>query len=109
MQEMCVPNTAVYPDKVLNAVMHSIQVNVKYFIINQDLFLPVRLQFTNHNPSAILHYIVTCTGRPRRMCVDNIKMYLREIGWDDIDWIDLAQDRDQWRALVNTVMNLRVP
>jgi hypothetical protein len=38
-----------------------------------------------------------------------IKMYLREIGWDGMDWIDLAQDRDQWRALVNTVMNLWVP
>jgi hypothetical protein len=48
-------------------------------------------------------------GRPRRRLVDNIKMDLREIGWDDMDWIDLAQDRDQWRALVNTVMNLRVP
>jgi hypothetical protein len=48
-------------------------------------------------------------GRPRLMCVDNIKMDLREIGWDGIDWIDLAQDRDQWRALVDTVMNLRVP
>jgi hypothetical protein len=41
--------------------------------------------------------------------VDNIKMDLREIGWDDVDWIDLAQDRDQWRALVSTVMNLPVP
>jgi hypothetical protein len=39
--------------------------------------------------------------------VDNIKMVLREIGWDGVDWIDLAQDRDQWRALGNTVMNLR--
>jgi hypothetical protein len=39
--------------------------------------------------------------------VDNIKMDLREIGWDDMDWFDLIQDRDQWRALVNTVMNLR--
>jgi hypothetical protein len=48
-------------------------------------------------------------GRPRGRWVDNIKMDLREIGWDGIDWIDLAQDRDQWRALVNTVMNLRVP
>jgi hypothetical protein len=48
-------------------------------------------------------------GRPRRRCVDNIKMDLREIGWDGLDWIALAQDRDQWRALVNTVMNLRVP
>jgi hypothetical protein len=36
-------------------------------------------------------------------------MDLREIGWDGMDWIDMAQDRDQWRALVNTVMNLRVP
>jgi hypothetical protein len=41
--------------------------------------------------------------------VDNIKMDLRDIEWDRMDWINLAQDRDQWRALVNTVMNLRVP
>jgi hypothetical protein len=42
-------------------------------------------------------------GRPRRRLVDNIKMALREIGWDGIDWIELAHDRDQWRALENTV------
>jgi hypothetical protein len=48
-------------------------------------------------------------GRPRRRWVDNIKMNLRDIGWDGMNWIDLAQDRDRWRALVNTVMNLRVP
>jgi hypothetical protein len=48
-------------------------------------------------------------GRPRRRWVDNIKMYLREIEWYDIYWIDLAEDRDQWKALVNTVMDLRVP
>jgi hypothetical protein len=47
--------------------------------------------------------------RPRRRWVDNIKIDLREIGWDGMDWIDLAQDRDLWRALVNTAMNLRVP
>jgi hypothetical protein len=41
--------------------------------------------------------------------VDNIKMDPREIGWNGMDWIDLDQDRDQWRALVNTVMNLWVP
>jgi hypothetical protein len=41
--------------------------------------------------------------------VDNIKMDLRETGWIGMDWIDLAPDTDQWRALVNTVMNLRVP
>jgi hypothetical protein len=46
-------------------------------------------------------------GRPRRRWEDNIRMYLREIG--GMDWIDLAQDRDQWRALVNAVMNFRVP
>jgi hypothetical protein len=41
--------------------------------------------------------------------VDNIKMDLREIGWGGMDWIDLAENRDWWRALVNTVMNLQVP
>jgi hypothetical protein len=41
--------------------------------------------------------------------VDNIKMDFGEIGWDGKDWIELAQNRDQWRALVKTVMNLRVP
>jgi hypothetical protein len=48
-------------------------------------------------------------GRPRRRLVNNINMDLRELGWNTINWIDLAQDRDQWRALVNTVMNLRGP
>jgi hypothetical protein len=48
-------------------------------------------------------------GRPRRRWVDNIKMELTEIGWDGVDWIHLAQDRDQWRALVSTVINLRFP
>jgi hypothetical protein len=47
-------------------------------------------------------------GRPRRRWEDNIKMDLREIGWDGMDWIDVAQDRDRWRALVYTVMNFRV-
>jgi hypothetical protein len=48
-------------------------------------------------------------GRPRCRWEDNIKMDLREIGWGSMDWINLAQDRDKWRALVNAVMNLRVP
>jgi hypothetical protein len=48
-------------------------------------------------------------GRPRRRLVDNITMDLREIGWDGMEWIDLAQDRDQWRVLVNTVIKLWVP
>jgi hypothetical protein len=48
-------------------------------------------------------------GRPRRRWVDNVKMDLRKIGWVGIDWTDMTQDRDHWRAPVNTVMNLRVP
>jgi hypothetical protein len=48
-------------------------------------------------------------GRPRRRWVDNIKIDLRERGWNGVDCIDLTQDRDQWRVLVNKVMNLRVP
>jgi hypothetical protein len=48
-------------------------------------------------------------GRPRRRWVDNIKMNPREIGWNGVGWIDMAQVRDRWKALVNTVLNLRVP
>jgi hypothetical protein len=47
-------------------------------------------------------------GRPRRRWVD-IRMDLGEVGWGDVDWIGLAQDRNRWRALVNSVLNLRVP
>jgi hypothetical protein len=48
-------------------------------------------------------------GRPRRRWVDNVKMYLREIGWGGMDWINLGLDMDQWRALVNTATNFQVP
>ena len=48
-------------------------------------------------------------GRPRRKWEDNIKMNLQKVGCRSMDWIELAQDRDRWRALVNAVMNLRVP
>ena len=48
-------------------------------------------------------------GRPRRRWEDNIKMNFPEVGCGSMDWIDLAQDRDRWRALVNAAMNLRVP
>jgi hypothetical protein len=48
-------------------------------------------------------------GRPRRRWEDNSKMDLQEVGCGGMDWIDLAQDRDRWRTLVNAVMNLRVP
>jgi len=48
-------------------------------------------------------------GRPRLRWEDNIKMDLQEVGYGGMDWMELAQDRDRWRALVNAVMNLRVP
>jgi hypothetical protein len=48
-------------------------------------------------------------GRRRRRRVDNIRMDLGEVRWGDVDWIGLAQDRNRWRALVNSVLNLRVP
>jgi hypothetical protein len=47
--------------------------------------------------------------KPRRRWVDNIKMDVRVVGWNGVDWIDMAQDWDKWMALVNTVMKLRVP
>jgi hypothetical protein len=54
-----------------------------------------------------VYYILV--GRPRRRWEDNVTMDLREIGWEVVDWINLAQDRDQWRTLANTVMKLRLP
>jgi hypothetical protein len=47
--------------------------------------------------------------RSRRRWVDNIRMDLREVRWSNVDWIGLAKDRNRWRALVNSVLNLRVP
>jgi hypothetical protein len=48
-------------------------------------------------------------GRPRHRWEDDIRLYLEEVMWDVVDWIHVAQDRHQWRAVVDTVMNLRVP
>jgi hypothetical protein len=48
-------------------------------------------------------------GRLRRRWVDDVKMDLRDVGWCGMDWVDLAQDMDQWRALINVVMKLRLP
>ena len=54
-------------------------------------------------------YYVIPIGRPRRRWEDNIKMDIQEVGCEGMDWIDVAQDRDRWLALVNTVMKFRVP
>jgi hypothetical protein len=51
----------------------------------------------------------TPLGRPRRRWVDNIRMDLGEVGWGDVDWTGQAQDRNRWRALVNSVLSLRIP
>jgi hypothetical protein len=48
-------------------------------------------------------------GIPRRRWVDNARMDLGEVGWGDVDWIGLAQDRNRWRVILNSVLNLRVP
>jgi hypothetical protein len=48
-------------------------------------------------------------GKPRRRWLDNIRMDFVEVGWGDVDWIGLTKNRDRWRALVNSVLNLRVP
>jgi hypothetical protein len=57
----------------------------------------------------VVHHRQNPIESTRRRCVDNIKIDVKEVGWDVMGWIDLAQDRDQWRAHVNTEMNLRVP
>ena len=57
----------------------------------------------------IYRVLVGKPERPRRRWEDNTKMDLQEVGYGDMDWIELAQDRDRWRALVNAVLNLRVP
>jgi hypothetical protein len=58
--------------------------------------------------SAYRFLVGKAEGRPRRRWVDNIRMGLGEMGWGDMDWIGLAQDRNRWRGLVNAVLNLRV-
>jgi hypothetical protein len=67
------------------------------------------LCFTCYRYTESIYVFICRLGRQRCRWVDNIKIDLREIRWDGIDWIDLTQDRDQWRALVNTVMNFRCP
>jgi hypothetical protein len=64
------------------------------------------LQRQNKSKGSVFIFLSPSRLRNR---VDNIKMNLRVIGWDGVDWIDMAQDRNQWRAFVNTALNLRVP
>jgi hypothetical protein len=63
----------------------------------------------NSNHFTYILIMISIRGLSRCRWVDTIKMDLRDLGWVGMDWIDLAQDRDQWRAHVNTLMNLRVP
>jgi hypothetical protein len=75
---------------------------------------PKKLRWTGHVALLVekRHAYRIFVGKPkgkRRRWMDNIKMDLREIGWGDVDWIYLVHNRDQWRAVVNTVMNIRVP
>jgi len=60
----------------------------------------------------VLFFVVNSTmilGRPRHRWEDNIKLYIQEVGCGRVDWIELAQDMDRWRTIVNAVMNLRFP
>jgi hypothetical protein len=57
----------------------------------------------------IINFTMLPMGKPRRRWVDSIRIDLGEVGWGDVDWIGLAQDRNRWRALVNSVLNFRVP
>jgi hypothetical protein len=56
-----------------------------------------------------LYFIISIIHNPRRRWEDNIKADLQEVGFGGMDWIELAKDRDSWRAVMNAVMNLRVP
>jgi hypothetical protein len=91
----------------LEYICHKNQRISTHFVLKNIIFQhPVALRYHCYilSTPSILQL-----GRPRRRWVDNIKMDLGEKGWEGMDWIDLVQDRDQWRALLNTVTNLRVP
>jgi hypothetical protein len=69
----------------------------------------LKLGFTAGTRNYSYSETIWLLGRPRRRWVDNIRMDLGEVGWGDVDWIDLAQDRNRWRAHLNSVLNLLVP
>jgi hypothetical protein len=87
--------------------------NVKVVVLVSDTKMPSfelleRLR-TNIQKIRVQHVGKEPLGRPRRRWLVNIRMDLIEVGWSDVDWIGLAQDKDRWRALVNSVLKLRVP
>ncbi|KAJ4435759.1 hypothetical protein ANN_18378 [Periplaneta americana] len=96
----------------------AVTVRLNYFTVIEEQHLERRLRWAGHvarmGESRNAYRVLVGRpegkrplGRPRRRWEDNIKMYLREVGYDDRDWINLAQDRDRWRAYVRAAMNLR--
>jgi hypothetical protein len=75
-----------------------------YGVIKYSKYVPFAIPI---HSIFVSDYLFWVEYSAQRVIFRNIKMDLREIGWGGMDWIDLAQDRDQWKALVNTVMNLR--
>jgi hypothetical protein len=75
------------------------------YLRNRSVYVYIYIYIYTH----IHIYMKRPLRRPRRRWVNNIRMDLGEVGWSDVDWSGLVQDRNRWRALVNSVLNLRVP
>jgi len=93
-------------------VQKSVKNNAKWFDSKRELVLDVSGSLFWRKNCLVFRTVLEWfrpLGRPRRRWEDNIKMDLQKVEWGGRDWIELDQDRDRWRALVNAVMNLRVP